>query len=199
MNFIHDLSLLDLEREGVPEKDTNGYLECTAEISPCGLYRYLLTRIWDYKKPGVLWIMLNPSTADGLQDDATIRRCVGYAKEWGAGSIWVVNLFAYRATKPPDLILFTSDPVGPDNDTWINKALDAHRGRADLILVGWGSHGSHKKLKGRRDQVLRQLPVEDTHCLDTTSTGDPKHPLRLASDLGPVQYEFPASAYEVLK
>ena len=75
----------------------------SAEISPCGLYRYSLTRKWEAWKGTVNFIMLNPSTADAQEDDPTIRRCIGFAKAWGYGGIVVTNLFAYRATNPKEL------------------------------------------------------------------------------------------------
>lgn len=85
--------------------------ECAAGLSPCGLYRFWLTRCWAPAKPCALFIMLNPSTADHEQDDATIRKCIGFARRWGMGSIRVANLFAYRATKPDDLKR-ADNPIG---------------------------------------------------------------------------------------
>jgi hypothetical protein len=65
--------------------------------------------------------MLNPSTADGKEDDPTIRRCIGFAKSWGNGSLEVVNLFGFRATDPKEL-LEVKDPIGPENNIWIGLA-----------------------------------------------------------------------------
>jgi hypothetical protein len=79
------------------------YLENYAVISDCGRYRYLLRRTWDYKKPRALICMLNPSTADAKQDDATIRSCVRLLSSIGYGSFEVVNVFAHRATDPKEL------------------------------------------------------------------------------------------------
>jgi len=66
-----------------------------ALISSCGKYRYHLERHWGDVKP-CLFIMLNPSTADGRKDDSTIKRCVAYAMSWGYGKLYVINLFALR-------------------------------------------------------------------------------------------------------
>lgn len=163
----------------------------SARISPCGTYRYTLTRLWNNTLPGVLWIMLNPSTADTETDDPTIRRCLGYARAWGCGSITVVNLFAFRATDPKAL-LTAEEPVGPDNDHHIRQTLLAHNGRSDYILCAWGANGAHKKLRPRRDAVRNYLPVADALCLGTTAAGDPLHPLMQRADIGPVQYEWTA-------
>jgi hypothetical protein len=72
-------------------------------LSPDGLYRYLLWRTWNPKANTMVWLMLNPSTADAMNDDPTIRRCIGFAQREGCGSIQVLNLYALRATKPKHL------------------------------------------------------------------------------------------------
>jgi len=82
----------------------------SAVLSDCGTYRYSLTRRWS---PGPLlgWVMLNPSRADALVDDPTIRRCVGFARRWGFAGIVVRNLYALRATDPRELSRHPA-PVG---------------------------------------------------------------------------------------
>ena len=54
-----------------------------AVLSEDRKYRYLLSRNWDDTKPTVLFIGLNPSTADEKEDDPTINKCISYAKSWG--------------------------------------------------------------------------------------------------------------------
>jgi len=83
-------------------------MERDALISPCSQYRYWLLRRWS-NRPLATFVMLNPSTADANSDDATIRKCMGFADAWGLGGIWVVNLFALRSTNPYGLV---SDEVG---------------------------------------------------------------------------------------
>ena len=74
-------------------------LKTGAELSQCKNYRYALWRRWS-EAPAVLFVMLNPSTADESQDDATIRRCIAFAQQWGHGGIIVANLFALRSPYP---------------------------------------------------------------------------------------------------
>ena len=100
-----------------------------------GAYRYLLTRRWGLG-PAALFVMLNPSTADDVDDDPTIRRCVGFARRWRLGGLEVVNLYALRATDPRDLFAHRA-PVGRDNDDAISDAV----ARAAHIVVAWGVHG----------------------------------------------------------
>ncbi|BDA75123.1 hypothetical protein CAL7716_092890 [Calothrix sp. PCC 7716] len=97
-----------------------------------GDYRYLLSRKWDASKPKITFVMLNPSTADANQDDPTLRKCINFAQSLGYGSLKVVNLFAYRATKPCELRK-VADPVGPKNNYYIQLATR----RASLVIVAW--------------------------------------------------------------
>ena len=69
-------------------------MESHAELSDCKRYRYVLYRTWDKNKREVMFIGLNPSTADEINDDITIRRCISYTKQWGYGGIIMSNLFA---------------------------------------------------------------------------------------------------------
>lgn len=143
-----------------------------AVFSPCRKYRYALTREWANRSPTILFVGLNPSTADELTDDATVRRCVGFAKRLGYSRLLLANLFAFRATDP-GVLTTADDPVGPENDNWIIEASNA----ADLTVVAWGIHGS---LLGRSAAVLSSL--QSPHCLGTTKYGFPRHPLYLPAD-----------------
>ena len=151
----------------------------TAEISPCGQYRYRLGRLWDESRPVCLWIMLNPSYADDQEDDRTITLCVGYAKRWGYGSILVGNLFAWRTTYPEKLYQ-AEDPVGPRND----RRLRAMLTKADLVVCAWGTH---RMARGREREVISMLDGRG-HALRITRDGHPHHPLRLPATLTPVPY-----------
>src|SRR5262245_13227298 len=112
------------------------FQQSSAELSPCGRYRYALTRTWGDPKKVVCWVMLNPSTADADQDDPTIRRCLGFSRAWGAGGLVVVNLFALRATDP-DQLRIAADPVGPDNDSHLSTAAFGR-----LVVAAWGARGA---------------------------------------------------------
>ena len=144
-----------------------------AIISDCGTYRYRLWRRWD-AGPACVFIMLNPSTADATNDDPTIRRCIGFAKREGCGSLEVVNLFAFRATSPADLKK-AEDPVGPENDSYLQQAMFYAKG---TVIAAWGAHGSYLN----RDKDVRQLLDEPLKCLGMTKTNAPKHPLYIKAD-----------------
>ncbi len=148
-------------------------LERGADFDETGAFRYRLWRRWDPSGPVVAFVGLNPSTADADQDDPTIRRCLGFARRWGFGALEVVNLFAWRATRPQDLRRAV-DPVGPENDAVLKRtARDA-----DRVVACWGVHGAWRQ---RDTEVLAWLPGP-LHCLGRTQGGQPRHPLYLPRD-----------------
>lgn len=146
----------------------------SAVISACGKYRYELWRHWD-DKPYCMFVGLNPSTADAMIDDPTIRRCVGFAKAWGYGALCMANLFAWRATDPKDMKA-APEPIGPDNDATLQRLAVG----AGIVIAAWGAHGSYR---GRAVQVLAILPT--LHALKLTQDGSPGHPLYLRGDARP--------------
>jgi hypothetical protein len=154
-------------------------MERAAVISPCGLYRYQLSRIWDDSLPRCLFAGLNPSKADGSQDDPTVRRMIGFARDWGYGGLFVVNLFAFRATDPKDMKT-AIDPIGPENDDYIRR-LTLY---CDITIAAWGCHGDHL---GRANQVIPWL--RNLHHLGLTKSGHPRHPLYLPKDTKPIRWE----------
>lgn len=124
--------------------------------------------------------MLNPSTADALLDDPTIRRGIAFAQREGFGGIIVINLCAFRATKPNDM-KNAADPVGPLNDGQIRILFELAAASGVPVLAAWGAHGSFRN----RDTAVRLMALEtgvDLVCLGTTKEGHPRHPLYVASD-----------------
>jgi hypothetical protein len=151
-----------------------------ATYSACGLYRYRLWRRWD-ERGTLAWIMLNPSTADDRgNNDATIERCERRGLAWGFGGVEIVNLFAFRSPDPAALRRAAA-PIGPDNDQAILAAVAG----ADLILCGWGRHGT---IGGRAVAVRTLLGERRLACLGLTRTGEPAHPLYLPYARKPVSY-----------
>lgn len=157
-----------------------------AIIDPTGLYRYSLWREWDANTPRIAFIMLNPSRADAEIDDPTIRRCMGFAKDWGYGSLEVANLFAYRA-QHPKILQQVPDPIGPENDRYLQEAFLA----ADRVIIAWGNWG---KLKGRNEEVLRAMQSRAIYCLGITNKGQPRHPLYVRRNTNLLQFEHFASS-----
>ena len=154
-----------------------------AVMSGCGRYRYELWRKWssglgvDAKTGFPLFIMLNPSTADGKTDDATIRRVVCFAKAWQYSQVCVVNLFGLRTTYP-EILLVHEDPVGRYN----KERVIARAKEADRIVCAWGVHGEYQ---AAGEVLLRRLKGEGVGdklmCFGKTKDGHPLHPLYLSA------------------
>lgn len=168
-----------------PTPPASRYLHTCAEISPCGVYRYSLRRVWNAHRDWCLFVLLNPSTADSSNDDPTIHRCVSFADLWGYGGLVVVNLFALRSTDPRALYTHP-DPVGPKNDAVIAEWAAA----CPLTVAAWGAHGEFRERGKQVAAELRRLGVE-VKCLGMTKGGEPKHPLYLAGSAGLVPYDAP--------
>lgn len=159
--------------------------ESGATFSPCRAFRYDLWRRWD-NGPTILWLMLNPSTADALENDPAVERCERRSIALGAGGYHVCNLFALRSTNPKALYT-AEDPVGPDNDRTILEQARA----AERVICGWGNHGAYRN---RSRDVLARLAAHgiEPQCLKLTGAGEPGHPLYIGysvepQPLGPVR------------
>lgn len=150
----------------------------SAVFSDCRRYRYLLTRCWDTQRPQVLFVGLNPSTADATRDDPTLRRCVGFARRWGYGGVVLVNLFALR-TPSPTVLFAHPEPIGPENDAWLLRARDS----VEFVIFAWGACGDRM---GRASCVKDWF--ENPYCLGLTKTGEPRHPLYLPADTQPIPF-----------
>jgi hypothetical protein len=150
----------------------------SAVISPDGRYRYELRRQWAEGRP-VLWIMLNPSTADAELDDPTIRRVIGFTRAWGYPGAVVVNLFAWRATDPAELLRAPRSEVsGPDNASVLERLM----AEAGLVVCAWGGHRAATKLPHPLVRALAVASHKELWCLGKTASGAPRHPLYLKAD-----------------
>lgn len=161
--------------------NTNMSTGSSAVLSEDRLYRYNLTRTWE-SGPRVTFVMLNPSTADETANDRTLVRCMNFAKNWGFSGLTVVNLYAYRATKPKQLWTI-SDPVGPENNFHLEEAAAS----SELLVAAWG--GIAKKSRVR--EVLSLSGFDRLTCLAVTKSGAPRHPLYLRKTSGPVPWPGP--------
>jgi hypothetical protein len=165
-------------------------LRSGAAFSPCRRWRYSLVRQLEIAPiRRCLFVMLNPSTADEVVLDPTIRRCAKFALSWGYPWLDVANLFAWRSTDPR-VLLKVDDPIGEENDA----ATRALAGEASLIVCAWGSHAFlGEMLTWRAAAVLTMLRRDGRPVcvLKTNQDGSPAHPLYQRGDLQPVPWGEP--------
>lgn len=144
-----------------------------ADISPCGTYRWSLSRRWDVNLPRLGLIMLNPSVADGCFDDPTIKSAVRIAKQMRFGALMVGNLFGLISPYPADLT-DSRDPVGYGNDDAIKRLLSS----CETVVAAWGATRIGRD-RARHVVDLATAAGVDLKCFGINKDGTPKHPLYL--------------------
>lgn len=149
-------------------------------ISPCTKYRYFLSSHISEQKKTLTFVMLNPSIANALEDDPTIKRCKGFCKSLGYGTLNVVNLFAHISPDPWELYK-TDDPVGPENTEHLLKAAES----SQMIICAWGTKGTINK---QNENILNLLKGFDLHALKITKHKHPSHPLYLKAESTPILF-----------
>jgi hypothetical protein len=152
-----------------------------ALYSLCGQYRFRLRRRWGAGRD-LCWVMLNPSTATEARNDPTIERCERRARAMGFDGLAIVNLFAFRATRPVDLFA-AEDPVGQGNADVVVETAQ----KAGLVVCGWGVHGGFRGQGAAMARDLRTAGCALT-TLGLTRDGHPRHPLYVPYTTGPVAW-----------
>ncbi|MCU1494844.1 MAG: hypothetical protein JWO62_2608 [Acidimicrobiaceae bacterium] len=162
----------------------------SAVLSDDGLYRYELTRAWEPFGSRMVFVMLNPSTADAVVDDPTIRRCMGFARREGYRGIKVVNLFGLRVTRPVHLFdgTIANDPNGLANAIAVEGAIDRARDAGAPVVLAWGALPRRRCHESEAYGVISSLyaskPFDSLpfRCLGKTADGSPRHPLYVRAD-----------------
>lgn len=172
------------------------HIHRSAEISDCGRYRWWLRRSWVLRdasgmpvrgKGVCCFVMLNPSTADGTQDDPTIRRCINFARGWGYDTLSVRNLFPWRATEPKELA--AANKAGSDITGGIRGEHELLAAcTADLVIVAWGSGVPFCRDQEALAMFGDQFPAKPLYCLKLSSAGKPWHPLYVKGDAQPILF-----------
>ncbi len=117
----------------------------------------------------IMWIGLNPSTADESQLDPTLTRIRSFSEREGFDGFWMANLFGLRTPYPKEMMA-ANDPVGPGNDA----SLKLGAKRCGRIVAAWGNIGEYQD---RAEAVAKLFPGKELWCLGTTKDGHPRHPL----------------------
>lgn len=136
-----------------------------AQFSPDRMHRLKLWRIWDESLPLVMFVGLNPSTANENEADPTIRRVIGFAKSWGFGGVYMMNLFTFVTPYPEDL-------VKDDNESGNMARLVEVGDLCSRVILAWGNF-PYAIQRGKKVSAL----FPEAHCLGLNKNGSPKHPL----------------------
>jgi len=160
-------------------------LENFCTFSPDRRHRYSLVHRWNplFGDRLILWIGLNPSTADEQQLDPTLTRIRSFSQREGFDGFWMANLFGLRTPYPKEMMA-DPDPVGAGN----NDALLEAAGRCSKIVAAWGAGGD---FQARGLAVARLLAGHKLWCLGTTQDGQPRHPLYVAGAAPLVRWKPP--------
>lgn len=154
-----------------------------AVFSGDGRYRYWLAREWDASLPRIAWIMLNPSTADTRRNDPTVERVEGFSTRWGFGSYVVVNLYAFKATDPREMMR-AENPAGlPLNADYLAEAM-----REPCVMLAWGAHGGEWARQFAATIPLLRQGMTPAFVLGVNADGSPKHPLYLKGNTRPAEW-----------
>jgi hypothetical protein len=169
------------ERATVESVGFGPWGDALAVLSRDRRHRFRLLRTWDPNLPRCAFVMLNPSSADAHRLDPTNRRCLGFARAWGFGSLDVVNLFSLRTADPAELRR-SSRPSRPINAAFLRTAAV----EADLIVVGWGTNGAFRGAE--RAAVNGPLAGHPLFAVRTTRHGHPGHPLYAPGTATPTRW-----------
>lgn len=148
-----------------------------AHFSEDRKYRYALWRIWDREKPLIMFIGLNPSNADEIESDPTIRRVGDFANKWGFGGFYMMNLFSFVTPYPEQLQ--APEANDDENDTWLYNISKTCK----TIIYCWGNF---PQAKGRAMQILERFP--GGFAIIINKNGSPRHPLYIKRSCQPVKY-----------
>lgn len=156
------------------------YLDTSATFNKARTHRYSLMRVLALGPRSVTFVGLNPSTADADKDDPTIRRCVGFARDWGFHRLFMANVHAFRSTDPQGLAT-CGDPVGPENFFIVRTMVIA----SELVICAWGANPLHADAYSIARWIMQRPHARH---LGLTKSGAPRHPLYLRADTQPMTF-----------
>jgi len=141
-------------------------------------YRYMLSRIWDTKKPTLGIIGLKPLIADAITNDLDINHQIKLAKSLGYGSLYSLNLFSY-IEKDGITIYDVDNPIGINNNRYLKRYLS----KCKLVICAWGNEGVYKD----RSNYLK-TNFTNLHYLKLNKTGEPAHISHINGKFSPISF-----------
>jgi hypothetical protein len=152
----------------------------SAGISSCKRYRWWLYRelVSAGKARLIIWVMMNPSTADHSKNDPTINKVMSYSKSWGFTDLLVLNIYAIRSTQQANI----KGRVGSRNDWWLSTIFSYASRHNIPVICAWGRN--HKDRGDEVRELAKQSGIK-LLCLEHATNREPKHPLYLRKTLRP--------------
>ena len=156
-----------------------------ALFSKCRRFRYVLWRIWDQDKPKVMFIGLNPSTANETEPDPTITRVVNFASRWGYGGVYMLNCFPLVTEDPEylEMYLYQNNPFYTESENF--ERLKHYGSISDKVIFAWGAF---KIVKYREwdKKIIKLFP--EAQALVINKDGSPRHPLYVNKNVKPIKF-----------
>ena len=160
-------------------------------FSDCRSYRWILKRELIKGTKTVIFIGLNPSTADSFHNDRTLSRIINFCSKWDYKNIYIINLFGL-ISKSPSKLLKSKDPVGKYNDLITLQMLEfwSENVNCDLWL-GWGNKGTLNNRDNKVQKIIKRLSYlneTENNChkriysLGLSKQGNPRHPLYMSNE-----------------
>lgn len=172
----------------------------SAVISDCSRFRFSLKRTWGASADGrlVVWLMLNPSTADHQSDDPTVKRCIQFSNAWGFDGLEIINLYPFRASRPADLWAWLNGPMhSGDRQALIDnlKYIEAAASRAEMRVAAFGTDVLSRGMQSLLPQWDALRGAGEVYCLGLSPSGGPLHPMargkyRVQDGVSPLSYEI---------
>lgn len=160
-------------------------IESVAVMANNNEYRFRLTRTWDSTKKIVGVLMLNPSKANSLKTDNTIMNLTNYLIDKNYGGVDIVNMYAFMATKPSELVHRNLAYESLNNDYILQVATER-----EILMIAWGSDVNKYVNRKKEIEQLLSPYVGKLRCFEDPSGKSPRHPLHLSSTWGLVPYNF---------
>lgn len=158
---------------------------CAADGGPGDTHRPVLWREWGMPdaRP-VLFVGMNPSTADAECNDPTVVREIDRAMRWRVSAYRKVNVMDLRATDPRRLV----EPGASPRSAMNLKAIAGEAAFAVRVVLAFGALPPPLRLFAEEAVAeLRRLRIT-LWCLGTTADGSPRHPLYLPKSAGLMEW-----------
>lgn len=131
-------------------------------------------------RPIMLWIGMNPSTADDTHDDMTVRKEIGFGeRKFGVHQYVKMNVATLVATLPIDL---KGLPLNTMRHRDNIPTLACMATSADFVVMATGNLWNEMLPAFNETMAIVRGTGKEVLCLGRTGSGWPRHPSRIGYD-----------------